>query len=90
LRPETPADSLSLMGFRRFTDKHGQQWEIRPRTKSDWDLDPVGDNPGPRRSVRAPGYEPDPFELSQEELDRLLAASQQASPRPVKNPFKDL
>jgi hypothetical protein len=90
LRPETPAASLSRMGFRRFTDKHGQQWEIRPRTRSDWDLDPVGDNPGPRRSVRAPGYAPDPFELSQEELDRLLAASQQSAPRSVKNPFKDL
>lgn len=78
------------MGFRRFTDRQGRQWEIRPRTKSDWDLDPVGDNPEAQRSVRAPGYEPDPFELSQEELDRLLASSQQAPPRSVKNPFKDL
>jgi hypothetical protein len=77
------------MGFRRFTDRHGQQWEIRPRTKSDWDLDPVGDNPAARRSVRAPGYEPDPFELSQEELDRLLDASQEGRARAVKNPFKD-
>jgi hypothetical protein len=77
------------MGFRRFTDRHGHQWEIRPRTKSDWDLDPFGDNPGQRRSVRAPGYEPDPFELSQEELDRLLDASQEGPARVVKNPFKD-
>lgn len=77
------------MAFRRFTDRDGQAWEVRPRTRTEWSLEPAGSNPQRARSVAAPGYERDPFELSIEELQRLLDASQAPTARQVKNPFKD-
>jgi hypothetical protein len=77
------------MAFRKFVDRDGYQWEVRPRTKSDWDLEPIGSNPNRARSARSPGYEKDPFELSREELQHLLDASPAPTPRPTKNPFKD-
>jgi len=77
------------MSFRKFLDRAGHEWEVRPRTKSDWDLEPVGSNPNPTRSVRSPGYEKDPFELSREELQGLLDASSAPATRSVKSPFKD-
>ncbi|MBK8005994.1 MAG: hypothetical protein IPK12_19295 [Gemmatimonadetes bacterium] len=33
---------------------------------------PVGGNPGKYQFITPPGYEADPFELSEEELQRLL------------------
>jgi hypothetical protein len=39
--------------------------------------------------VEPPGYEQDPYELSQEELQRLLDASTPLAKRSVKNPFGD-
>lgn len=77
------------MGFRRFTDSQGRQWEIRPRTRDEWSLDPHGDNPERPRTVRSPGYEKDPYELSQEELQRLLDSSSAGPARSARNPFKD-
>jgi len=38
--------------------------------------------------VPSPGYEKDPYELSQEELQRLLDGAQAAPVRKVKNPFE--
>jgi hypothetical protein len=77
------------MGFRRFTDRDKQQWEIRDVSRSRWEFAPAGDNPQPARSVAPPGYEPDPYELSQEELQALLDAASAPSKRAVKNPFGD-
>jgi len=77
------------MAFRKFVDRSGIEWEVRPRTKSDWDLEPVGSNPNRARSVRSPGYEKDPFELSREELQHLLDQSTPPPDRERKNPFKD-
>lgn len=77
------------MAFRRFTDRDKQVWEIRPVGSSVWELSPAGENPGRPRTVPAPGYEKDPYELSQEELQRLLDASTAAPPRARKNPFGD-
>jgi len=77
------------MGFRKFVDQDGREWEVRPRTKSDWDLAPSGSNPEPPRSVSSPGYERDPFELSKEELQRLVDASAAAKVRSPKSPFKE-
>ncbi len=77
------------MGFRTFVDRDGHKWEIRPATRDRWELAPVDDNPGPARSVPPPGYEPDPYELSKEELQRLLDQSSVHRPRDVKNPFGD-
>jgi hypothetical protein len=78
------------MGYRNFTDRQGRKWEIRERTKSEWELMPLGDNRERMRMVKAPGYERDPFELSIEELQRLVdepAAADRS--KPSKNPFKD-
>lgn len=77
------------MGYRRFVDRDGHQWEVRVRSRDEWELDPVGDNPHRPRSARSPGYERDPFELSIEELQRLLDGSDPGSTRRVKSPFGD-
>ena len=77
------------MAFRKFTDRDGLEWEIRVRSKTEWDLEPVGDNPQRARTAPAPGYEKDPFELSKEELQRLLDSSSAPPVRSKKSPFKD-
>ncbi len=84
-----PYSLLLTMPFRKFIDRHGCEWEVRPRTKSDWNLEPLGSNPNQARAVRSPGYEKDPFELSREELQVLLDGSSPPAPRPTKSPFKD-
>lgn len=77
------------MAHRRFRDRSGQEWEVRARTRDEWELDPVGDTPGPPRTTRSPGYERDPYELSVEELQRLLDASSAPASRGKPSPFKD-
>ena len=77
------------MGYRRFTDRDGNTWEVRDRTTSEWDFQPVGGNPRPTTRVQAPGYDNDPFELSNEELQRLLDNVPSPSRSPRKSPFKD-
>jgi hypothetical protein len=78
------------MGSRNITDQQGRKWEVRERSKSEWELFPVGDNKERMRTVRAPGYERDPFELSIEELQRLLDEPDAAGrSKPTKSPFKD-
>ena len=77
------------MAYRTFRDREGQSWEIRPRSRSTWSLEPTAGNPGKARDVDSPGYEKDPFELSIEELQRLLDKSVPPKPRNVKNPFGD-
>ena len=77
------------MAYRTFRDRDGQTWEIRPRSRTTWSIEPVSGNPGRARDVESPGYEKDPFELSIEELQRLLDSSSAPKPRNVKSPFKD-
>jgi hypothetical protein len=77
------------MAFRTFKDREGRTWEVRPRSKSEWEFTPAGDNTEPTRSVAPPGYERDPFEMSREELQRLLDAAQAAPARHKPSPFKD-
>ncbi|HEY9383378.1 MAG TPA: hypothetical protein VIP80_07660 [Gemmatimonadales bacterium] len=77
------------MGFRKFVDRNRQQWEIRDLSRSRWEFSPAGDNRLPAREVEPPGYEQDPYELSQEELQALLDASTGHSKRATKNPFGD-
>jgi hypothetical protein len=77
------------MGFRRFVDREGREWEIRARGRSEWEFVPAANNPGPGRSAAAPGYETDPFELSVEELQRLLDAAPVPRARSRPSPFKD-
>ncbi|MFN0180894.1 MAG: hypothetical protein ACKVZ0_18985 [Gemmatimonadales bacterium] len=77
------------MAFRKFVDRDGLEWEVRPRTKSDWDFEPTGNNPGRARTAPSPGYEKDPFELSREELQKLLDSAPPPRVRPTKSPFGD-
>lgn len=77
------------MGDRRFVDRAGQRWEVRVRSKSEWLFEPVEGNPGPARGAQPPGYERDPFELSIEELQRLLDSAPPPGPRKTKSPFLD-
>jgi hypothetical protein len=77
------------MGYRRFTDRSGNVWEIRDRSRNEWDFTPVTGNAEVRRTVPAPGYESDPFELSTEELQRMLDSVRSAEPRARRSPFGD-
>jgi hypothetical protein len=77
------------MAFRTFTDRDGLEWEIRPAARGEWEFSPIRSNPGPRRIVNAPGYEKDPYELSRDELQRLIDSSTSPRKRDVKSPFND-
>ncbi|OGU03014.1 MAG: hypothetical protein A2W29_03515 [Gemmatimonadetes bacterium RBG_16_66_8] len=77
------------MGYRRFRDRSGRVWEVIARSRSEWEFTPVGDNPESARNGAAPGHETDPFELSIEELQRLLDGAQQGRGPSKPSPFKD-
>lgn len=77
------------MGFRRFTDRDGREWEIRDQSRMQWQFEPIGDNTDRRRAVAAPSYERDAFELSQEELQQLLDRSVPERERRARSPFRD-
>ncbi len=78
------------MGYRKFTDRDGRSWEIRDRSRSEWRVEPLPGNPGGRTAVSPPGYDNDPFELSNEELQGLLdATGGPTQRRPKKSPFLD-
>ena len=77
------------MAHRVFSDRHGNRWEIIPTGRSEWEFTPIEGNPGPARSGTPPGYETDPYELSVEELLRLLEAAVPRRARGGKSPFLD-
>ena len=60
------------MSYRRFTDRAGHRWEIRDRHSGSWEFRPVHGNPAAPRQGAAPGYQTDPFELSEQELQAVL------------------
>ncbi len=78
------------MGYRRFVDRKGRAWEVRDVSRSEWELVPESGDTAGRFRVRAPIYERDPFELSNEEIQRLVDSGESA-PRsaPPKSPFKE-
>jgi len=63
------------MSHRRFSDRAGRRWEIRVRAKGDWEFRPVPGNPEPTRRGDGPLYQTDPFELSEQELQTILAGA---------------
>lgn len=77
------------MGYRRFTDRDGNEWEVQDLSNREWQMTPVsGGSRSPVR-VAAPGYETDPFELSTEEMQRLLdAARPSRSSGQRRSPFR--
>lgn len=78
------------MGYRRFADRSGNVWEVRDRSRWEWEFIEVSKDSGERRAVEAPGHESDPFELSDEELQKLVddAGPARRTSKPV-NPFGD-
>ena len=62
---------------------------MRDRSRWDWQFEPEPGNPETARSVRAPTYQDDPFELSQEELQRLLDSARPTGGKRPPNPFGD-
>ena len=78
------------MGYRKFTDRDGRSWEIQDNSRSEWMFAPLPGNPEGRTAVSPPGYDNDPFELSNEELQGLLdATGGPTQRRPKKSPFLD-
>lgn len=77
------------MGYRRFTDRDGVTWEVRDTTFTEWQLQPVGAPGMTTVRVRAPVQERDPFEVSTEDLQRMLDAERPRGPSRARNPFKD-
>lgn len=77
------------MGDRRFTDREGRRWDVIVRGRDEWLFEPADGNPGPAHNSKGPGYERDPFELSTEELQRLLDAAQPRQAKPRQSPFLD-
>lgn len=63
------------MAYRRFVDREGRAWDVKDGSDSIWRFEPEPGNPGREVEVAAPGYQKDPFELSTEELQRLLDAA---------------
>ena len=62
------------MGYRKFVDRDGRPWHVQDATDSVWTFVPQPGNSADRTTVPAPGYDKDPFELSNEELQKLLDA----------------
>lgn len=78
------------MAYRRFTDRDGMTWEVRDRSAAEWEFQPADGAAGAAVRIPSPGYEKDPFELSREELQRLLDAHRPSSDRPERpSPFTD-
>jgi hypothetical protein len=76
------------MANRVFADRSGNRWEIRVRSRYEWEFEPIEGNPGPARLCTPPGYEADPYELSVEELQQLLGAAAPRRPPKTKSPFQ--
>jgi hypothetical protein len=77
------------MAHRVFSDRKGNRWEIIPVGRSEWTFEPIEGNPGPARVGSPPGYETDPYELSVEELERLLDSAPPRRAGKGKSPFLD-
>lgn len=78
------------MAYRKFKDKNGNNWEVREQSRDEWNFEPVSGNPGSRKVVRSPGYEKDPFEMSERELQKLLGSDEgEARTKRSKSPFLD-
>ena len=77
------------MACRNFVDRDGNAWEVRDISRSEWQFKPAGGNRGSLLTVRAPNYENDPFELSNEELQKLLDSEGPPRTSRTPSPFGD-
>ncbi|MFQ5747232.1 MAG: hypothetical protein ACE5HF_08450 [Gemmatimonadota bacterium] len=78
------------MAYRKFVDRAGRSWEVRDLSRAEWTFEPLRGNDEPARRVRAPGYQNDPYELSDRELQALLDSASGSPTRPSADSlFKD-
>ena len=84
------------MAYRKFVDRDEQPWEVRDQYRAEWYFVPLPGNPSERTPIQPPGYEKDPFEMSDAELQKLLDGvgggrrGDAAATRPKKkSPFLD-
>jgi len=80
------------MSYRKFKDGAGNEWEVRDRSHAEWIFEPGLENHSVPKRITPPSYESDPFELTDQELRRLLNQSTDTHPpggpsRP--SPFRD-
>lgn len=78
------------MAHRKFKDRQGRGWQARVESKRRWWLEPLPGNEEARRLATPPTYADDPFELSEQELQRVLKGARPSRGAPGPPPFKDL
>ena len=79
------------MAYRKFRDGSGAGWEVRDESRSRWVFEPMPGNAGDRQAVSPPGYTDDPYEMSDQELQRLLDRARPSGSGPrMPSPFKEL
>ena len=67
------------MSHRKFADRDGTRWQVRVSSKHEWRFEPVPGNPRAPRRARPPLYAgDDPFEISERELQTILAGGGRA------------
>ncbi len=77
------------MGYRRFSAENGGRWEIRIEASGEWRFEPVSGAGDATRRGRPPLYARDPFELSEQELRRILADARPVTRPGAPSPFRD-
>lgn len=78
------------MSNRRFSDWQRKQWEVQVTSKSEWQFNPIGGNNASARRVCPPLYAgDDPFELSEQELQKILGNSTTPPMSTKPSPFGD-
>lgn len=78
------------MGYRKYRDRDGDGWEIRDLSDRAWVFKPLRGNDRQEVRVTPPPRIDDPFELSSEELQKLLDGSRTSGPsRRPRSPFLD-
>ncbi len=77
------------MSFRNFSDRSGARWQVKPRSKGEWNMEPLPGNPAARRIASPPLYATDPFELSEQELQRILEDAREAPYAVTKPPWEE-
>ncbi|MGH7541637.1 MAG: hypothetical protein ACRELC_11620 [Gemmatimonadota bacterium] len=76
------------MSVRKFRDREGRGWRVEVRSRREWRLAPLPGNPAAPRVAVPPLYAEDPFELSDQELWRILDGARER-PAPPPSPFSD-
>lgn len=78
------------MGYRKFRDRDGREWEVRDLSDRAWTLRPTRGSDRQEIRVTPPPRIHDPFDLATEELQRLLDGSRSSGPsRRPRSPFLD-